>query len=223
MTDETCRPWRELLGAYAVGHLSEADHAAVETHLGACADCRAELGEIRSVLPALEGIEPDRMSVLPVPSEDLGDRIFSAVAQERRGRHRQQLARSLAAAAVVIGIVAVGSLLRPSAPEVPLEQVAVRVTNPAVEADATLIAHTWGTELILAAEGLQQGGTFVLAFQRADGSSVDGGTFLGVGDKPLTCRMNAAVMRDDVVGFVVRDGRGRVVIEADLPSAPPRA
>lgn len=223
MTDDTCREWRRLLGAYVVDQLTAAERVAVEAHLDGCADCRAELEQISAVLPALREIDPDAIAVAEVPSPELGERVFAQIAVEQRQQRRQQVARGLAAAAVLIGVVGFASLLRPTAPAVPVEQVALQVVAPSVEADAELIAHTWGTELILDAKGFADGAAYDLAFRRADGTVVDGGTFLGVGARPLVCRMNAAVKRADAVGFVIRDGAGRVVIEAALPPPPERA
>ena len=43
MKAESCREWRESLGAYALGHLPAEERAGLEAHLDGCAECRAEL------------------------------------------------------------------------------------------------------------------------------------------------------------------------------------
>ncbi|HEX6130274.1 MAG TPA: zf-HC2 domain-containing protein, partial [Actinomycetota bacterium] len=41
--NEACRPFREQLGAMALGHLSDEEATAVRAHLDGCAECRTEL------------------------------------------------------------------------------------------------------------------------------------------------------------------------------------
>ena len=77
------REMRELLGAYALGGLSKDAHAAVRAHVDGCPACRGELAEIAPLADALRLVDPDALSVVPVPPPDLGDRIVDRVLAER--------------------------------------------------------------------------------------------------------------------------------------------
>ena len=65
---DTVHP-REQLSAYLDGALTPAERAAVDTHLGSCADCRARLAELRGVSALLRSL-PD-----PMPSRRLVPRL----------------------------------------------------------------------------------------------------------------------------------------------------
>lgn len=117
-----------------------------------------------------------------------------------------------AAVALVLGIGA----LDEDPPVVPTEAVAVSASLAGIEADGELIAHTWGTEIILVVDGLEAGGEYVAAFESTSGERIDAGTFLGIGDGPLRCRLNAALLRNEAVGFTVTDLDGTVVLRSDF-------
>ncbi|MDR2903797.1 MAG: zf-HC2 domain-containing protein, partial [Clostridiales bacterium] len=52
-----CEKYEEMLSFYIDNELSEADKAALETHLSSCADCRAAHEDLREMLGALNGLE----------------------------------------------------------------------------------------------------------------------------------------------------------------------
>ncbi|MGH2785614.1 MAG: anti-sigma factor family protein, partial [Actinomycetota bacterium] len=58
MTTDACRHWRELLGAYVLGHLATDERVALEAHVDGCSGCRAELDELRPVAGALPEADP---------------------------------------------------------------------------------------------------------------------------------------------------------------------
>lgn len=82
--------------------------------------------------------------------------------------------------------------------------------------DASLVAHTWGTETVLAIDGLPVGESFEVVLVRTDGRELDSGTFLGAA-QTVTCRMNAAVLRGDVAALQIRNAAGTVVASSNLP------
>jgi len=57
MTAEGCREWRERLGAYVLGHLTEDERAATSAHIEGCAACRAEA---ESLAPLAEAVDDRR-------------------------------------------------------------------------------------------------------------------------------------------------------------------
>ncbi len=66
MKAESCREWRESLGAYALGHLSREESAALEAHLEGCPACRAEADSMVSISRLLSHGDPERFG--PAPS-----------------------------------------------------------------------------------------------------------------------------------------------------------
>ena len=128
-------------------------------------------------------------------------------------------------AASIVLAVAVGFALGHAArgrlipPPPPTETVALGHVDPSLDASATIIAHTWGTELNLAIDGLRDDEVYEVMIASADGSQVHAGTFLGVSDRTVTCEMNAAVLREDAAGFTVTDAGGATIITAELPTA----
>jgi len=69
--------WRDASGAYLLGALDDAERAAYEAHLVACAECREEVDELR---PAAEALPMASPPMLPPPA--LKDRIMAVVEGE---------------------------------------------------------------------------------------------------------------------------------------------
>lgn len=207
------------LGAYALGHLTQDEADEVRAHLAGCSACRYDLDE---VAPAAQALSLARRPV-PEPADapaDLGHRIEDRIcAEERRSRLSgtvrtaavSALATAAAAAAVVVGL-GVGTSEPP--PSVPLEAVQV-VESGDIEASADLIAHTWGVEVVLTATGLDPGGRYEVTMVGADGSESPAGAFVGT-DGEVVCNLNAAVLREDAAGFIVRDQGGRPVLRSEF-------
>ena len=207
---------REQLGALALGQVPATEARALEAHLEGCEACRGDYAEIAPLAGLLAGVEANRLSDEPAPPGDLGDRMIARVATERRSRRRARFLRAgaVAAAAAAAAVILVVTLAPPSAP--PQEPVAFSTQDPAVEADVNLVAHTWGTEFKLVGSGFDDGRTHVVTFRRGDGTTVAAGTFIGVGDKTVTCDLNAALLREDAVAVTVSTRGGRTVLQAEL-------
>lgn len=201
----------ELLGPAALGLLTSPEQAELDAHLRTCADCRTELAALTATAGRLADLDAD--SALAGSSLPAG--VLAAVARDRRRATRLQVVVAAAASVAVLlaGLVTAGALDR--APEVPLEAVAVQA-GPGVEASADLVAHTWGVEIKLAAAGLADGRPYTVQVRTEDGRVVDAGAFLGTGDRPLLCNLNASVLREDADSFTVRDAGGREVLSARL-------
>lgn len=226
------REQRELLGAYALGHLPPALADPLRAHLDGCGDCRAELAEIASLRGDLDGVDADRVTTLVTPPSDLGDRIRAAVADERHlvlaretaQRRRTGVRRSLLTAAAGIVVLAagvgIGTAIDGGAapPAVPVEQLALVPAGSAAPTvtSAGLIAHTWGVEVRLVATGFRDGEVYRAAVRTGDGRLVPAGEFLGVGDRALTCNLQAALLRPDATGFVITDAAGAEVLQTEL-------
>lgn len=244
MEPDEHRRVRELLGAFALGALPEAEASGLRAHLDGCAGCRAELAEIAPLAGDLSGVDPAALSAVPSPPAGLGERIRAAVAAERelaeardrrasrRAGVRQGTRRAVAAAAVLLlaaGALGAGTLLgrstapapqarpAPSASPGPVfEQVALRGTAGLEVDAATLVPHTWGVEARFEGSGFAAGRTYRAAFRAADGRMVPAGEFLGTGDRVLRCNLQSALLREDATAFLVVDETGAQVLTAAL-------
>lgn len=220
MTDSSeHRALRESLGALVLGHLPPDEADQVRTHLAGCAQCRADMQELTPAASALaEARGPTPAPAVPGPG--LGERIEARIAgEERRSASRgtlrtatvSALAAAAAAAAVVLGLDLARS---DQAPGPVLEAVSVDETGT-VEATADLVAHTWGTEIKLTASGLNAGEAYQVAVLDARGAEIGAGTFVGT-DAEIRCNLNAALLREEAEGFVVRDQEGQQVLSSDF-------
>lgn len=224
------RRWREMLGAYALGLLDDEERAAVRAHLDGCEDCRAELREIEPVAAALSEADPGLFEAEePRLPAGLLERTLSRVERARRdeeewrrGRRNRLIRRSGFVAAAAAVLVAVGLFaLVPRIAGPPMEPVVFSEAPAGVEAEASLIDHTWGMETVLVVSGLEDGETYRLNLLDEDGRAVPSGAFIGTGDNPIECRMNAALLREETAGLEVRTSGGELVLDADLPEQAP--
>lgn len=225
MNPDDHRSVREMLGAFALGHLSAAEETAIRAHLDGCPDCRRDVAEMSPLAHELSLIDPARVSAAPTPSPDLGRRIQTAVARERRSRDQLTRRRHvLMAAAAVLAVLLVGGIgLKigqqvSDAPvaKVPIESVEVRSRLDGVQASAGVVAHTWGVEIKLEATGLRSGSPYEVVVMTRDGRGRSAGAFVGTGENVMNCNLNADVLRPDATGFRVLDEDGQAVLTADL-------
>ncbi|GAA1943186.1 anti-sigma factor family protein [Nocardioides hwasunensis] len=235
--DTTHRELRELLGSFALGHLDGPEAARVRAHLDGCAQCRAEADDLLPLADRLSLVDPRAFGDVPAPPPALGENVRLAVARARAdrdadevgrrrtealARRRRGMVRGLAAAAVVVVALGVGGVVgrttAPEPPQPPLEAISLEVAQgDAVSVDsADLVAHTWGVELRIVADGFAAGETFHAAFRTDDGELVPAGEFLGVGGETMTCFLQSASLREDVTQVVVTDDAGRTVLSSDL-------
>lgn len=224
MTDDTHGRWREQLGAYVLGGLSDEEAEEVRTHLRGCARCRAEHADLAPLAAALRDVDPRRIGEEAQPRPELADRVALRVEGQRRRRSRETTRRwsltgaatAAAAGFAVVLALAIFPLGGGDTPPAPAQEpIEVVEAVAGVQAEGALIPHTWGTELVLTATGLQDGVTYDVAFQRGDGTSVSSGTFIGDATKPVVCRLNAALLRDDAEGLTVTRA-GEVVLTSEL-------
>lgn len=215
---------RMALGAYVLGHLGEDERLQVEAHLRECADCRAELEELRPVAQEMALLGGPLPETGNGPPADLGARIEAGIAAAARRTNRRRFlltagVASVAAASLGIVLVAGLNLTRPDpAPVLPLEAVQVDSRAEGVRANADLVAHTWGVEVKLRASGFDEGARYRVSVVTADGTSYSAGEFVGTGDQPMTCNLNSAVLRDEAVAFEVQDNQGKVVVQSSFPA-----
>lgn len=182
MKTDGCRQWKESLGAYALGQLSEQERVALEAHLEGCAACRAEAASLGAVARMLPHADPAHFGPAPEPPADLGKRIAATIGAERRTERRQRRLRfglgfggvAATAAAAVLAIFVLTGDNGGSSPE---QHVAFRSLPSGVKIAATLEPQAFGTEIHMYVSGIRSG-TLCRVYMRApDGSDVSAGTF----------------------------------------------
>ena len=185
MTVEGCREWRERLGAFVLGQLSEGEHAATAAHIDGCADCRAEAEALAPVVELLPLADPDHIASAPAPPADLGERISSRIAAEqgRTRRHRRRrrgfalgFSAAAAAAAAAVAIAVVGGDSANNS-EAGAQRVAFRSTPPGISISATMRPRPFGTEIRMDVHGIRSGTLCRVFLRRHDGSATPAGSF----------------------------------------------
>ncbi|HEX7350676.1 hypothetical protein [Brachybacterium sp.] len=244
MTDSTSRR-EELIAAALAGELDEQERQEFDRACAADPSMLRDLDEMRETVALLEraGIRWEE-TVLP---SKLEQRVLASTTGQPRsaaptplandaptsrpragwaGRRATPALLGLAAA----GLIAMGALggvlvdhrlqAPPAGPPGALgavEEVAVGDLPPGASIDVALVAHTWGTETVLEIDGLEVGETYEVVLVREDGQEMPSGTFLGA-EVTIECRLNAAVMREDVSEVRIHDAAGKVVVASEVPT-----
>jgi putative zinc finger protein len=182
-TRNECREWRELLGAYALGHLEGDERAGLEAHLEGCVSCREELAALAPVAQMLPHADPARFGPAPQPPPELGQRIAATIAAERKQvemKRRRRLfggfafggAAAAAATAVLLLFVFGGD-----SGQGPTQQVRFANLPEGVSIDATLEPHAYGTEIHMYVHGVPSGTLCRVWLRGPRGASYPAGTF----------------------------------------------
>ncbi|GGF14597.1 hypothetical protein [Williamsia phyllosphaerae] len=197
-----------------------------------------EIAELRAVVGRI-GDHPSLPWVSAEPSPELRSRVvggqhFGATepaptvtpSPRRRPRHPRLL---LAAAVVlglvvgagtVLGITSAGSDSPVTGPPGTLgayESIDFSDVASGLDIDGSLVAHTWGTETVLEMDGVPDRGRYGVFLVERSGARLTSGTFLG-STVTIDCRMNAAVLREDVTGVEIRRADGSVLATAQVPA-----
>jgi hypothetical protein len=220
--------YREQIGAFLLGKLDGGERTAMQTHLNSCPACQAEVRELKPVVAALADAAPDRIDEVPCPPVDLEESSLAPILGEiHRGRRRRRRFSwsALAAAAICVVVIGLAGVTWPLEPALSLEshlQERLSFSGEArsVGVAGNLIAHAWGTEIRLDVSGLRDGQTHRVTLISEDGERVNAGTFIGIGDKPLRCKLNAALLREDAARLEVRTPGGELVFFAKLREEP---
>jgi hypothetical protein len=177
-----CRDLRELLGAYALGHLQGAELVGLEAHLEGCAQCRAELALLQPVAQMLPHADPAHFETAPKPPPELGARIAATIAGEREKaeRRRRRVFGGFAfggAAAALAAVVLAVFVLGGGGEGQPEQHVRFAAVPRGVTIDATLEPHTYGTEIRMYVHGVASGTLCTVSLRGPHGVSYPAGTF----------------------------------------------
>jgi len=224
----------ELMGAAAFGSLTAAEPEELEQLLVSDPDARRELEQMRATVallpPAGSGVAFDA-----APSPELEERVVEAVTGSAprpvlvpppaTSRRPATLVLAAAAAALVLVAGAGGWAIGQREPGTPTgppgtpgatEQISFTGEPRGVQIDASVVAHTWGTETVMSIDGLEQG-AYTVHVVDIDGARVDSGTFIAPEQGITDCRMIAGLLRGEADTIVVSDSDGDVVMSSQLP------
>lgn len=190
------------------------------------------LAGVTGALPAVgrwddaEPGTPLAARIAAIDEEGTADAPAAPIRSSRSSSRRRTRPLLLAVgAAACVGLGLGGGLLLsapPRAVEGPpgtlgaVEDVDFDGAPQSVEIEGALVAHTWGTETVLTVEGLDAGAAFTVVVIGEDGGEFESGTFLG-STVPIDCRLNAAVLREDVAAVAIRSLDGGQIALAEVP------
>jgi hypothetical protein len=223
MKTDGCRHWKEELGAYALGHLSDEERVALEAHLEGCAACQAEADSLLAVSRLLPHADPQRFGPAPQPPAELGKRIAATIGGERRAKRRQRrlhfgLGFGGAAAATAMAVLAIFVLSSRSEGS-PEQRVAFRSLPSGVKIAATLEPQAFGTEIHMYVKGISSGTLCRVYMRGPGGDEVSAGTFRyrwGADDSAV---LSAALDLSRAEALVVHAGKRTFVAPLDRGEA----
>jgi len=181
-TRNECREWRELLGAYALGHLEGDERAGLEAHLEGCRGCREELAALAPMAKMLPHADPARFELAPEPPPELGRRIAATIEGEKQRtqqRRRRRLFGGFAlggATAAAVAAVLVLFVFGDSSPEAG-QPVEFADLPEGISITATLQPHAYGTEIHMYVHGVPSGTLCRVWLKGPGGVSYPAGTF----------------------------------------------
>ncbi len=219
MKAESCREWRESLGAYALGALEGEDRVRLEAHLEGCPSCSAELQQLGALIHPMSLADPARFDTTPALPAALAGRVSAAIGHERQTRQRRRLSFSLAlggASAALAALLVIFVFSAASTPG-PEQQVSFSSLPKGTEISAKLIPNAFGTEIHMYVSGVSSGTLCRVYLRRPDGKLLSAGTFRyrwGDGHYPI---LSSALDLSKTEALEVRVGNR--TYEAKLTSA----
>jgi anti-sigma factor RsiW len=180
MKAESCREWRESLGAYALGQLPDEEQIPLEAHLEGCRGCRTELEALNATARLLPLADPDLFGSAPTPPASLGERIAATIGAEqkatRRRRRRFGLAFGGVAAAAAAAVLAI-FVLAGGGEAGPEQHVTFRSLPPGMEIAAKLEPRSFGTEIHMYVKGVSSGTLCRVYLRQPNGTEISAGSF----------------------------------------------
>jgi len=219
-----CREWRELLGAFALGHLEGDERAGLEAHLDGCAECRAELAALQPVARMLPHADPERFELAPQPPAELGPRIAATIEGEKeRLRKRRQRRRlggfALGGAAAALATAVLLLFVLGGEEASPERHVKFVSQSGEVTIDATLEPHAYGTEIRMYVHGVESGTLCRVALRGARGVTYPAGTFRYRWGDDSDAVLSSALDLSRTRAVVVHAGKQTFVAPVDPPPA----
>jgi hypothetical protein len=179
MKTDNCREWRESLGAYALDQLPDAERTALEAHIEGCAECRAELDQLSSLVRPMALADPARFDNSPTPPAALAARVGATIGRERRTQRRRRVRFGFAfgGAAAVAAAVLVLLVLPGGGSTGPEQHVTFTSLPRGEQISAKLIPNAFGTEIHMYVKGVSSGTLCRVYMHSREGDLFSAGTF----------------------------------------------
>lgn len=215
----------ELIAGAVADDLDAAEDAELRALAAADPSVHSEMQSMRETVSRLSPASGVRWEDAE-PGDLLRRRVVAATS------HRSRWATvGAVAAGIAIGVASVGAIQTVRGPDTAV--VAAEAPGPpgelgafetvdfseflsGVSVDGGLIAHTWGTETVLDMSGVPVDRDYEVFLIERSGDVSASGSFRGSA-VDIDCRMNASVLRGDVVGIEIRSG-AQVLAQAAVPT-----
>jgi hypothetical protein len=223
-TRNECREWRELLGAYALGHLDGDERAGLEAHLEGCGSCREELAALAPVAQMLPHADPARFELAPEPPPELGRRIAATIEGEKQRAQQRRRRRTFGgfafggAAAAAVAAVLLLFVFGGGSPDASQP---VRFTDlpEGIDISATLEPHAYGTEIHMYVHGVPSGTLCRVWLKGPHGASYPAGTFRYRWGDDSDAVLSSALDISRTREVVVDTGKRTFVAPVNAPAA----
>lgn len=223
---DSCREWRHLLGAYALGDLSGEERTGVEAHLEGCAECRAEARSLETVARLLPLADPGRFSEpAPLPSPELGREIAATIGREQRvvRRRRWRFGFALGGAAAAAAAVLALFVLPSGDSGQPEQHIEFAAVPDGITIGATLEPHAYGTEIRMYVKGVRSGTLCQVFLRGPRGERVPAGTFRYRYGDDSEAVLSSALDLSNTRAIGVRAGNRTFVAPVDVAGTTARA
>lgn len=219
--------WAHLDAAFLLHALDEEEAVGFEDHLATCDTCRANVAELRGVLPYLIGSDEELLDANPEPAPPatLLPRLLEEARRTRRHRSMRLAAGATAAAALGAAAAVLAFALLPGSGSehsgdpgavparamTPLRAVPVRAT-------AALQPTPWGTRVTVHCRYAEGGGpaagyAYGLTVRASDGTSRRLGTWTLMPGRDLTFTSGTALPRADIAAVDITTTDGTPLLE----------
>ncbi|MHB1007965.1 MAG: zf-HC2 domain-containing protein [Propionibacteriaceae bacterium] len=171
-----------LMGAYVLGGLNDADHAAFAAHLRECPLCQRELAQVSSIPRLLDLASPEALAEVPATTEPVPQPVLALVRARRR---RSRLLTAVAAVVLAVAMLGAGAALGTTMGRTPAPVAAAKVTaTPGTGSQAAVqvsfITKAWGTELQVEGANLPTAGEMTVWVYDAAGRDTQVATWKAI-------------------------------------------
>jgi hypothetical protein len=210
MMSDPCEHFRGLIAMEVIGQLSVRERVALGAHVEGCSSCRDERHDLMMLSTVLGTADPDRFTEHELPFTLQSAVLERLRAEERRERraHRSRYVVGSAAAAVLVAIAVVLTLVWPSGP---MTTTVALVGPPTVHATARLTAEPWGTAMDLRETGQPSGEVLTVSVRTVSGSWWETGTYRTEGTSDRV-DMACALKMSKIKSVWVREASGHTVL-----------
>jgi len=212
-----------LMGAFVLGGLSDADHAAFATHLRDCPICQRELAQFSGIPRLLDlasdgALAPADMAP-PADAEPPMAEPAAVLALVRARRRRSRILTSVAAVVLAAAMLGAGTAIGLNLGRTNTPAAAARISaSPGVGSQASVqvafVTKTWGTELQVDGTNLPTAGEMALWVNDTEDRDYQVGTWTATTSGKVKLTAACASHLGDIRKVELRTATGAVVAVA---------